>query len=188
MILLRWLARTWRALTPPAPRLPGPGLLPSYARMGRYVAGTATLEPRLRLLVQQLAAELAGCRWCVEHGRHLWRKAFLSPEQLRGLRGYAESRLFSEKERAALAFTEAVSRYSDRAGGMPEAVLTELRRHFSEPQVAALTLAVSGEHFFNPATGALGADARPTLAGNPSANGQLDGVRRAAGAAFRNLW
>jgi len=158
--------------------------------MGRYVVGTATLEPRLRLLVQQLAAELAGCRWCVEHGRHLWRQAFLSLEQLRGLRGYAESRLFSEKECAALAFTEAVSRYTDRAGGVPEAVLTELRRHFSEPQVAALTLAVSGEHFFNPATGALGADARPTLASDATATGQRggEGARRAPGSAIRNLW
>jgi len=158
--------------------------------MGRYVVGTATLEPRLRLLVQQLAAELAGCRWCVEHGRHLWRQAFLSLEQLRGLRGYAESRLFSEKECAALAFTEAVSRYTDRAGGVPEAVLTELRRHFSEPQVAALTLAVSGEHFFNPATGALGADARPTLASDATVTGQRrgEGARRAPGSAIRNLW
>lgn len=192
MILLRWLTRTWRGLTPPAPRLPGPEVLPSYASMGRYVAGGATLEPRLRLFVQQLAAELAGCRWCVEHGRHLWRQAFLSLEQLRGLRGYAESRLFSEKERAALAFTEAVSRYTDRAGGVPEAVLTELRRHFSEPEVAALTLAVSSEHFFNPATGALGADARPALTGDAAATGQRErggeGARRAAGSAIRNLW
>lgn len=189
MILLRWLARTWRGLTtPPVPRLPGPGVLPSYARMGRHMADTTALEPRLRLLVQQLAAELAECRWCVEHGRHLWRKAFLSREQLRGLRGYAESRLFSEKERAALAFTEAVSRYTDRAGGVPEAVLTELRRHFSEPEVANLTLTVSGEHFFNPATGGLGADARPTLPADPAATGQWNGARRAAGSAIRNLW
>ena len=189
MILLRWLARTWHGLTtPPAPRLPGPGVLPSYARIGRYVAGTTTLEPQLRLLVQQLAAELAGCRWCIEHGRHLWRKAFVSLEQLRGLRGYAESRLFSERERAALAFTEAVSRYTDRAGGVPEAVLTELRRHFSEPEVAALTLTVSSEHFFNPATGALGADAQPTLTADPAATRQWDGARHAAGSAIRNLW
>ena len=61
MILLRLFQRTWEALArTPAGRLPGPSVLPAYARIGRYgAAGSATLEPRLRLLVQQLAAELA---------------------------------------------------------------------------------------------------------------------------------
>src|SRR2546427_5751145 len=76
MILLRWLTRTWHALSaPPAARFPGPRALPSYARMGRYVAGGAALDPRIDLLVRQLAAELSGCRWCVEHGLHRWRQA-----------------------------------------------------------------------------------------------------------------
>jgi len=189
MILLRWLARTWRGLTTPPPRpVPGPGVLPSYARMGRYIAATVTLEPRLRLLVQQLAAELAGCRWCVERGRHLWRKAFLSFDELRAVRRYAGSQLFSEKERAALAFTEAVSRYANRAGGLPAEVLADVRRHFSEPEVAALTLAVSEEHFFNPATGALGADAQRAIAGDAPAPAQRDATRRVAGSPIRNLW
>ena len=61
---------------------------------------------------------------------------------------------------------------------MPDAVLGELRSHFSEQEVAALTLAVAGAHFFNPATGALGADARLAT----------PGVRRAAGSGMRNLW
>src|SRR6266568_3695523 len=137
MILVRWLARTWSALSAPPPGpLPGPRALPSYARMGRYIAGGAALDPRIDLLVRQLAA---------------------------------------------LAFTEAVSRYTDRAGGFPDAVLGALRSHFSEQEVAALTLAVADEHFFNPATGALGADARLATPGDL-------GVRRAAGSAMRNLW
>ena len=187
MILLRWLSRIWRALAaPPPPRLPGPRVLPSYARMGRYMAGGAALDLRLDLLVRQLAAELSGCRWCIEHGLHRWRKAFLSVAELGALRHYAGSPFFSSRERAALAFTVAVSRYADGAGGIPDAVLAELRCHFSEQEVAALTLAVAGEHFFNPTTGALGADARSAgaAAGEP-----LVGARRAGGgSAMRNLW
>src|SRR4029077_105468 len=140
-----------------------------------------TLDRRVELLVRQLAAELSGCRWCIEHGLHQWRQAFLPVAELGALRRYAASPLFSTRERAALAFTEAVSRYTDRAGGIPDAVLAELRGYFSEQEVAALTLAVAGEHFFNPATGALGADARLATPGEP-------GVRRAAGSAMRNLW
>src|SRR2546426_2403142 len=116
---------------PPVP-LPGPRALPSYARMGRYIAGGAALDPRVELLVRQLAAELLGCRWCIEHGLHRWRQAFLPVAELGAVRRYAASPLFSARERAALAFTEAVSRYTDRAGGI-------------------------SQHFFNPATGALGA-------------------------------
>jgi len=188
MILLRWLARTWRAIAapPPAP-LPGPRALPSYARMGRYIAGGAALDSRVDLLVRQLAAELSGCRWCIEHGLHRWRKAFLPAAELAALRHYAASPVFSARDRAALAFTEAVSRYAEATGGIPEAVLAELRRHFSEPEVAALTLAVAGEHFFNPATGALGVDARVARVGT-AAGEQVWGAQRAAGSAMRNLW
>ncbi len=182
MILLRWLTRTWKTLSDPPPvPPPGPRALPSYARMGRYIAGGATLDRRVDLLVRQLAAELSGCRWCIEHGLHRWRQAFLPIAELGALRRYAASPLLSTRERAALAFTEAVSRYTDRAGGIPDAVLAQLRGHFSEQEVAALTLAVAGEHFFNPATGALGADARLATPGEP-------GVRRAAGSGMRNLW
>jgi len=183
MILLRWLTRTWTALAaPPADRRPGPRALPSYARMGRYIVGEAALDPRIDLLVRQLAAELSGCRWCIAHGLHRWRQAFLPITELGALRRYASSPLFSSRERAALGFTEAVSRYTDGAGGIPDAVLAELRRHFSEHEVAALTQAVAGEHFFNPTTGALGADARdPAL-------GESGRAHRAAGSAMRNLW
>src|SRR2546426_5690634 len=70
MMLVRWLARTWSALSAPPPvPLPGPRALPSYARMGRYIAGGVALEPRVELVVRQLAAELSGCRWCIEHGQ-----------------------------------------------------------------------------------------------------------------------
>ena len=77
MILLRWLTRTWTALAaPPADRRPGPRALPSYARMGRYIVGEAALDPRIDLLVRQLAAELSGCRWCIAHGLHRFQIAF----------------------------------------------------------------------------------------------------------------
>src|SRR2546426_2494252 len=118
MILLRFLSSIWKTLSAPPPaRLPGPGVLRAYVRMGRFASGAA-LEPRVDLLVRQLAAELAGCRWCIEHGLHRWRRSFLPVAELGALRRYAASPLFSARERAALAFTEAVSCYTDRAGGM----------------------------------------------------------------------
>ena len=66
--------------------------------MGRYIAGGVALDPRIDLLVRHLAAELSGCRWCVEHGLHRWRQAFLPVAELGALRRYAASPLFSARE------------------------------------------------------------------------------------------
>lgn len=109
--------------------------------------------------------------------------------ELEALRHFASTPLFSDRERAALAFTAALSRYADAAGGIPDAVLAELRRHFSEPDVIALTQLVAREHFFNLATGALGADAYSTSRDGRAAPGLVTAQgRRGAGSAMRNLW
>ncbi len=137
----------------------GPRVLPAYAAVARYQIGGGTdLEPRLRLLVTQLAAERSGCRWCIERGRHRWREAHVSIDALRALLRYETSSLFSNRERAALRFADAVTRYAETAGGIPLEPLTRARQHLSEPEIAAVTAAVAAVHFFNPITGALGAD------------------------------
>jgi alkylhydroperoxidase family enzyme len=152
----------WRALAgrqhsgPPA----GAHVLPAYAALARYNRGI-DLEPRLRLLVTQLAAERSRCRWCIERSRHFWREAQLSLTELRDLPRYETSSLFSDRERAALRFADAVTRYAEASGGMSLEPLTRARQQLSEPEIAAVTAAVAAEHFYNPITGALGADVTP---------------------------
>jgi len=136
----------------------GTHVLPAYAALARYDSSGTDLDPRLRLLVTQLAAERSRCRWCIERGRHLWREAQLSFETLRALPRYETSSLFSNRERAALRFADAVTRYAEANGGMPLEPLTRAREHLSEPEIAALTGAVAAVHFFDPLTGAFGAD------------------------------
>jgi alkylhydroperoxidase family enzyme len=159
--------RLWRSLTRQhsphtAPAPPASArVLPAYAALGRYQLHRAELDPRLRLLVTQLAAERSRCRWCIERGRHEWREAQLSLDALRALSHYETSPLFSHRERAALRFTDAVTRYNEAKGGMPLEPLLRARQHLSEPEIAAVTAAAAAQHFFNPITGALGADAAP---------------------------
>ena len=159
------VARLTRILTGNAvsrPRSPpGPRVLPAYAALARYQTNTIDLEPRLRLFVTQLAAERSRCRWCIEHGRHQWREAQLPIDALRALLRYETSALFSNRERAALRFTDAVTRYSEACGGMPLEALSRAREYLSEPEIAAVTAAAASQHFFNPITGALGADVAP---------------------------
>jgi len=158
------VAKFFRLLSdrPNASRLPpGPRVLPAYAALARYQTIGAELEPRLRLLVTQLAAERSRCRWCIEHGRHLWRDAQFPIDALRLLLRYETSALFSNREQAALRLADAVTRYSDARGGMPLEPLALARQYLTEPEIAAVTAAAASQHFFNPITGALGADVAP---------------------------
>jgi alkylhydroperoxidase family enzyme len=149
-------------------------VLPAYAALARYHTSNTELDPRLRMLVTQLAAERSRCRWCIERGRHVWREAQLSLDLLHAVVRYETSALFSNRERAALRFTDAVTRYSEANGGMPLEPLVCARRHLSEPEIAAVTALVAAQHFFNPITGALCADVAPW--GAP------------VGSSIRNLW
>ena len=137
----------------------GANVLPAYAALARFHREPTDLEPRLRVLVTQLAAERSGCRWCIDRGRHFWRETHVSLAALRALLQYETSHLFSAKEKAALRFADALTRYTEARGGMPAELLACARRHLTEPEIAAITAAVASEHFFDPVTGALGADA-----------------------------
>lgn len=137
----------------------GPTALPSYVALGHWAPRRAALDIKLELLVAELSAELSMCQWCIAQSRHRWLKAFLPMDLLRQLRSYETSPAFTERERAALALTEAVARHSDRDPVAQGPALERVRRYFAEAEVARLAAAGAGEHFFDPATGTIGRDA-----------------------------
>ena len=94
-------------------------LLDAYLRLGRRPGRAEPLDSRLELLVSQLSAELSGCRWCIEAGRHRWRKASLPVESLKLLLTAGDAECFSERERAALAFAGAVAQAAATDGLVP---------------------------------------------------------------------
>ena len=134
--------------------------LAAYAGLGHWRLGAADLEGRLELIVRQLAAELSACGWCVAEARHRWRRAFLPDAPLRELRAYQASAWFTERERAALALTEAVAGYTDSDPTAAEGALALARTHFGEVEIAHIVHLAAAEHFYNPVTGALGSDAQ----------------------------
>ena len=160
---MRWLLRGLnRASAVP------PDTLPAYAAMGHWSSQAAPLESRLELLIQQLSAELSACAWCLYQARHRWRTAFLSEQALHELRGYPTSPSFSDRERAALALTEAVARYHSTDRDSAREALVQARNHFGEREVARIVQAAAGEHFFNPVTGRLGMEACEAEAADPA--------------------
>ncbi len=104
-----------------------------------YVRGCG-LDHRLLELVKTRASQINGCAYCLAMHTKDARAAGESEQRLYTLPAWREAPFYSESERAALAWTEAVTRLAD--GPVPDALYEELRRHFSEKEIVDLTMAI----------------------------------------------
>jgi AhpD family alkylhydroperoxidase len=95
------------------------------------------------------ASQINGCGFCVDMGARSARKAGETDERLFAVAAWRETPYFTEAERAALALTEAVTRLSDRADPVPDAVWDEAARHYDERGLAALILSICTTNVFN---------------------------------------
>ncbi|MEU4352411.1 carboxymuconolactone decarboxylase family protein [Streptomyces sp. NPDC023838] len=93
------------------------------------------LDPVLLELVQIRASQINRCAYCIDYHTGDARKAGESEDRVYQLSGWEESSLYTAKERAALALTEAVTRLPD---GVPDAVYDEAAQHFAERELAQL--------------------------------------------------
>ena len=98
------------------------------------------LEPSLINLMYLRASQINGCAYCIDmHWKDL-RAAGENEQRLYELAAWRESPFYSDRERAALAWTEAVTLIAD--GHVPDAVFDEVRQQFKDSELAYLTLAV----------------------------------------------
>ena len=116
-----------------------PGVMHAMLGLGKYLSQCG-LDPGLLDLVNLRASQINGCAYCIDmHWKDL-RARGEDEQRLYGLDAWAESPYYTERERAALAWTEAVTRLTE--GHVPDAVFEEVRRFFNEKELADLTLAV----------------------------------------------
>ena len=105
------------------------------------------LEILLLDLIKLRASQINGCAYCIDmHWKDL-RAAGETEQRLYGLDAWEESPYYSDRERAALAWTEAVTNL--REGHVSDAVYEAVREHFSEKELADLTLAVASINAWN---------------------------------------
>ncbi len=110
-------------------------------------AGTAGLEPLLLELVTTRASQLNGCAYCLDMHTKDARALGETDERLDGLAAWRELPWYSDRERAALALTEAVTRLSE---GHPSAdVVEEVGRHFDEAEATSLLYAIVAINAWN---------------------------------------
>lgn len=98
------------------------------------------LEHSLIDLVKTRASQINGCAYCVHMHTREARARGETEERLYLLSAWRESPLYTERERAALEWTEAVTLVSQTH--IPDAVYDLARRRFSEEEIVKLTLAV----------------------------------------------
>jgi AhpD family alkylhydroperoxidase len=104
------------------------------------VVHDAGLPRPLVELVKMRASQLNRCAYCLDMHSKDAEALGIAPEKLFVLEAWREAPFYTERERAALAWTEALTLIADR--GVSDDVYQEARAHFSERELAALTMAI----------------------------------------------
>ena len=123
-----------------------PGVLEAMLGLESYLRRSG-LEASLLDLVYLRASQINGCAYCIDmHWKDL-RAAGESEQRLYGLDAWEESPYYSARERAALAWTEAVTDVRD--GHVPDEAYEMAREFFADKELADLTLAVAAINAWN---------------------------------------
>ena len=117
-----------------------PGIREAMMGLERYVSKNRDLPTPLLHLVKARASQINGCAWCLDMHTKDALADGESPQRLYTLSAWRDTPFFTEKERAALAWTEAVTLLAERE--VSDELYAEVRRHFSEKDLADLTLAI----------------------------------------------
>src|SRR6478736_7712278 len=97
------------------------------------VAAAAGIDKQLLELIKLRASQITGCAYCVQHHILLGERLGLSTDKLNLVVVWREAPQFSARERAALAWTEALTELAD---GVSDEVYAEASREFSEKELA----------------------------------------------------
>lgn len=112
----------------------------------KYLART-TLEKPLQELVKIRASQINRCGYCLDMHTKDARAAGETEQRIYGVPAWREFSIYTPRERAALAWTEAVTEITD--GFVPDTVYEEVRPHFSDEEIVDLTMAVIAINSWN---------------------------------------
>ena len=121
------------------PRKVAPEAMKALSSLHAYV-GKCGLDHRLLELVKLRASQINGCAWCMDMHTKELRAVGEIEQRLYLLSAWQECPFYTERERAALAWTEALTLLTD--GNVPDDVFSAARAQFSEEELVKLTLAV----------------------------------------------
>ena len=105
------------------------------------------LDPALLELVKLRASQINGCAYCIDMHTKDARAHAETEQRLYALSAWRETPFFNDRERAALAWAEAVTKVTDTH--VPDEVYESACRHFSDKELVDLTLAVAAINSWN---------------------------------------
>jgi AhpD family alkylhydroperoxidase len=109
--------------------------------------GKSSLEKPLAELVRLRASQINGCAFCVDMHTTDARKGGETDRRLAAVVVWRETPFFTDRERAALAWTEALTLVSHEH--VPDAVWEAVKPHFSDEEIVDLTLLISAINSWN---------------------------------------
>ncbi|HYF78153.1 MAG TPA: carboxymuconolactone decarboxylase family protein [Symbiobacteriaceae bacterium] len=121
---------------------------------------TMSIEPSLRELIKIRASQINGCAYCLSLHTQDARRAGETEQRLYCLSAWRECTFYTERERAALALTEAVTLVSQQ--GVPDALYNQVRAQFNEKEYLDLVLLINQINNWNRLSIAMGNTAEQT--------------------------
>ncbi len=128
--------------------------LAKMRELEHYLNTGSGLEASLLGFVRVRVSLMNGCEYCIHVHTAELRKLNETEERIGALEGWRSSEVYTKRERAALAWAEAVTNIQD--GHAPDAVYDEVRAHFSDVETANLTLVITTINAWNRLSIALG--------------------------------
>ncbi len=123
-----------------------PGAVAAMRQLEAYVRQSG-LERSLLELIKTRASQINGCAYCLDmHSKEL-RRLGETEQRIYLLNAWRESPLFTRRERAALAWTEALTLVAET--GAPDAAFEAARREFDDKELADLTILIGMINLWN---------------------------------------
>ncbi|WP_299303473.1 carboxymuconolactone decarboxylase family protein [uncultured Litoreibacter sp.] len=113
----------------------------------RYVSEQSGIEPRLIHLLKLRASQINHCAYCVDLHTKEARRDGVSEQWIALVCVWRESPLFDARERALLAWVEAVTLVADEA--VPDEIFDGMRAHFTDEEITKLTVAIGTINIWN---------------------------------------
>ena len=122
-----------------AKKLP-PAAYQAMSGLETFLRKQSKLEPALLQLIKMRASQINGCAYCIDMHAKDARAEGETEQRIYALSAWEETPFFTDRERAALAMTEAITLV--REGHVPDAVYEKAQQSFSEEELVGLTLAI----------------------------------------------
>lgn len=135
-------------------RIPNPGILlpelmQAIIQLGTIAKKDYGVPERTLSLIHLRASQINGCSVCVDMHARTLRSINETDERLVAVSAWRDAPYFSRAERAALALTEAATRLADQSDPVPDEIWNEAARHYTEKELAVITVHIALINFFN---------------------------------------